>query len=155
MAKVTGLGGIFYKVADTAATQRWYLEHLGVGGEWGAMFPFKGDNPEGYALLSPFKAETDYFAPSDKEFMFNLMVDDLDGVLGRCAEHEVTPVKTFDPEANGRFAHIMDPEGRKILEAGSELGPRFAGMLPKQRPRAARIPVDGTSDGTERRVGSG
>ena len=29
MAKVTGLGGIFYKVADTAATQAWYREDLG------------------------------------------------------------------------------------------------------------------------------
>ena len=46
MAKVTGLGGIFYKVADTAATQSWYEENLGVGGEWGAMFPFKNDDPD-------------------------------------------------------------------------------------------------------------
>jgi predicted enzyme related to lactoylglutathione lyase len=35
-------------------------------------------------------------------------------MLARCAEHGVVPVKTFPPEANGRFAHIMDPEGRKI-----------------------------------------
>ncbi len=48
MARVTGLGGIFYKVADTAATQKWYQEMLGVGGEWGAMFPFKKDDPEGF-----------------------------------------------------------------------------------------------------------
>ena len=26
MAKVTGLGGVFYKVADPAATQAWYQE---------------------------------------------------------------------------------------------------------------------------------
>ena len=46
--------------------------------------------------------------------MFNLMVDDLDAMLARCAEHDVLPVKTFPEEANGKFAHIMDPEGRKI-----------------------------------------
>ena len=33
MAKVTGLGGVFYRVADTAATQKWYQETLGVGGK--------------------------------------------------------------------------------------------------------------------------
>ena len=42
------------------------------------------------------------------------MVDDLDGILARCAEHGVAPVKTFPEEANGRFAHIMDPEGLKV-----------------------------------------
>ena len=81
MAKVTGLGGIFYKVADTAATQAWYQETLGVGGDWGAMFPFKKDDPEGFTLLSPFKADSDYFGPSEKPFMINLRVDDLDGVI--------------------------------------------------------------------------
>ena len=79
MARVTGLGGIFYKVADTAATQAWYQDNLGVGGEWGAMFPFKKDDPEGFTLLSPFKADSDYFGPSDEAFMINLRVDDLDG----------------------------------------------------------------------------
>ena len=43
MAKVTGLGGIFYKVADTARTQAWYQETLGVGGDWGAMFPWSAE----------------------------------------------------------------------------------------------------------------
>ena len=38
MAKVTGLGGIFYKVPDPARTQAWYKETLGIGGEWGASF---------------------------------------------------------------------------------------------------------------------
>jgi predicted enzyme related to lactoylglutathione lyase len=46
--------------------------------------------------------------------MFNLVVDELDGMLARCKEHGVEPVKLFPEEANGRFAHIIDPEGRKI-----------------------------------------
>ncbi len=40
MARITGLGGIFYKAADPAATKAWYQENLGIGGEWGALFPF-------------------------------------------------------------------------------------------------------------------
>ena len=113
MAKVTGLGGIFYKVADTAATQKWYQENLGVGGEWGAMFPFKGDDPEGYALLSPFKAETDYFAPSTKKFMINLRVDDLDGMIADLEAKGVAILGRQDEEY-GKFAWILDPDGIKV-----------------------------------------
>ena len=113
MAKVTGLGGIFYKVADTAASQKWYQETLGVGGEWGAMFPFKGDDPEGYALLSPFKAETDYFAPSETRFMINLRVDDLDGIIADLTAKGIEILGRQDEEY-GKFAWIIDPDGVKI-----------------------------------------
>ena len=66
MATITGLGGIFYKVADPDKTRAWYQENLGIGGEWGAMFPFKKDDPEGFTLFSPFKADSDYFGPSEQ-----------------------------------------------------------------------------------------
>jgi hypothetical protein len=52
MAKVTGLGGLFYKVSDTERTARWYRETLDLGGDWGIMFPFKGE-PDGFSLLTP------------------------------------------------------------------------------------------------------
>ncbi len=113
MAKVTGLGGIFYKVADPAATQAWYQEMLGVGGEWGAVFPFSGDRAEGYALLSPFKAATDYFAPSEAPFMINLRVDDLDGLIADLAVKGVSILGRQDEEY-GRFAWILDPDGIKV-----------------------------------------
>ena len=120
MAKVTGLGGIFYKVADTAATQAWYQANLGVGGEWGAMFPFKNDDPEGFTLLSPFKAETDYFAPSEAPFMINLRVDDLDGMIADLAAKGVAVLGRQD-EDYGRFAWILDPDGIKV-ELWQQLG---------------------------------
>jgi catechol 2,3-dioxygenase-like lactoylglutathione lyase family enzyme len=113
MAKVTGLGGIFYKVADPAATQAWYQEMLGVGGEWGAMFPFKADSAEGFSLLSPFKAATDYFAPSEAPFMINLRVDDLDGMIADLAVKGVSILGRQD-EDYGRFAWILDPDGIKV-----------------------------------------
>ncbi len=113
MARVTGLGGIFYKVTDTAATQAWYQENLGVGGEWGAMFPFKKDDPEGFTLLSPFKAATDYFAPSEAPFMINLRVDDLDGMIADLAAKGVAILGRQD-EDYGRFAWILDPDGIKV-----------------------------------------
>ena len=120
MARVTGLGGIFYKVADTAATQKWYQETLDVGGEWGAMFPFKKDDPEGFTLLSPFKAETEYFAPSEERFMINLRVDDLDGIIADLEAKGIAILGRQD-EDYGRFAWILDPDGVKV-ELWQQLG---------------------------------
>lgn len=117
MAKILGLGGLFFKSADPAATREWYSRVLGIASEeWGTVFTpdAAAAHPGAGTVFAPFGSGTDYFEPSAKEFMFNLMVDDLDGMLARCAEHGVEPVKTFPDEANGRFAHIMDPEGRKI-----------------------------------------
>ena len=35
-------------------------------------------------------------------------------VLARCKTHGVEPVQLMPDEPNGSFAHIVDPEGRKI-----------------------------------------
>ena len=121
MARVTGLGGIFYKVADTVATQKWYQQTLGVGGEWGAMFPFKKDDPDGFTLLSPFKDDSDYFAPSASPFMINLRVDDLDGMVVELEGKGIEILGRQD-EDYGRFAWILDPDGVKV-ELWQQLGP--------------------------------
>ncbi len=121
MARVTGLGGVFYKVDDPDKTRAWYQEVLGIGGEWGAMFPFKQDDSEGFTLFSPFKSETDYFGPSDKPFMVNLRVDDLDGMIAHLEAKGITILGRQD-EDYGRFAWILDPDGLKV-ELWQQLGP--------------------------------
>lgn len=120
MARVTGLGGVFYKVEDSEATARWYKETLGVGGEWGATFPFAAD-PKGYTVLSPFKATSDYFDPSRCSFMINLRVDDLDAML---AELETKGIEILgrQDEEYGRFAWILDCDGIKV-ELWQQVGP--------------------------------
>lgn len=117
MAKVLGIGGVFFKAKDPAALRQWYRDVLGIDvTEWGAILTpdAMAAHPGAATIFSPFKADTDYFAPSTRDFMINFAVDDLDGVLARAREHGVEPVKTFPEEANGRFAHIIDPEGVKI-----------------------------------------
>ena len=116
MAKVLGIGGLFFKTADAAALRAWYLRVLGLEiAEWGTFFNLKeaAEQPGAGVVFSPFKAETDYFEPSTKDYMFNLMVDDMDGMLARAKAEGVEPIKQME-EGYGRFAHIMDPEGRKI-----------------------------------------
>ena len=113
MAKVVGLGGIFYRVADPVATKEWYKDVLGVGGEWGAMFAFSDDSPDGFSLLSPFGTDSDYFAPSSQPFMINLRVDDLDSMIADLTTKDVAILGRQDDD-NGRFAWIVDPDGIKL-----------------------------------------
>jgi len=112
MARVLGLGGIFFKAADPAAVRDWYARVLGFSvHEWGgAMF----DHPAvGATNWSPFPADTQYFEPSKSDFMINFIVDDLDGVLARAVAEGVEPTGRQD-EDMGRFAWLMDPAGVKI-----------------------------------------
>lgn len=116
MAKVLGLGGLFFKSDDPEALRAWYKRVLDLEiPEWGAFFKPEemGAKPGAGVVFSPFKADTDYFTPSAKDYMFNLMVDDMDGMLARCKAEGVEPIKQQE-ESYGRFAHILDPEGRKI-----------------------------------------
>jgi predicted enzyme related to lactoylglutathione lyase len=116
MSKVLGIGGIFFKTADIAALKDWYLRVLGLEiSDWGCFFTpdALAAKPGSGTVFGPHKADSDYFAPSKKEYMINLIVDDMDAMLARCAREGVAPIKTQD-ETYGRFAHIMDLEGRKI-----------------------------------------
>jgi catechol 2,3-dioxygenase-like lactoylglutathione lyase family enzyme len=122
MAKITGLGGIFYKVADPEKTARWYKEVLGLSGEWGINFRWSdaaGEDP--FSLISAFKADTDYFTPSTEPFMINLRVDDLDAFT---AELEAKGVEILgrQDEDYGKFAWILDCDGIK-LELWQQKGP--------------------------------
>ena len=118
MAKVLGVGGIFFKSADPQAPREWYTNVLGIDFEgWGGTVflpETAAAHPGAGTVFSPFDADSDYFAPSEEQFMINLMVDNLESMLVRCAGHGVEPILHMPNEANGHFAHIMDPDGRKI-----------------------------------------
>jgi catechol 2,3-dioxygenase-like lactoylglutathione lyase family enzyme len=122
MAKITGLGGVFYKSADPARTQAWYRETLGIGGDYGAIFPWSAEaGNDAYSLLSPFKDTTDYFEPSASPFMINLRVDDLDAFLAALEAKGVEILGRQD-EDYGKFAWIVDCDGIKV-ELWQQAGP--------------------------------
>ncbi|GER08112.1 hypothetical protein GCM10007972_04070 [Iodidimonas muriae] len=83
----------------------------GVGFKWRDM-----DNPEtiGQTIWSPFSGESDYFAPSKSDFMINLRVADLDGLLKHLESEGIERVGDVVDEVYGRFAWVIDPDGRKI-----------------------------------------
>jgi predicted enzyme related to lactoylglutathione lyase len=113
MARVLGIGGVFFKAEDGAAVGEWYRRVLGVDvADWGgAVFP---PLKRGYHVWSPFKADTTYFQPGTAAFMVNFVVDDLDGVLEKARAAGVEPVGREDGDANGRFAWLVDAAGVKI-----------------------------------------
>ena len=112
MAKVLGLGGIFFKAEDPQAVRDWYARVLGFDiHDWGgAIF----EHPKGTSTWSPFAADTQYFAPSSAPFMINFIVDDIDGVLAKAAAEGVEPLGRQDEDGMGRFAWLLDPAGVKI-----------------------------------------
>lgn len=122
MAKVTGFGGVFYKVADPERTRAWYQETLGIGGEWGASFRWRDEPQEDpFSLLSPFKASSDYFDPSTSPFMVNLRVDDLETMVEELKAKGIEVLGT-QFEDYGKFAWILDCDGIKV-ELWEQLGP--------------------------------
>ena len=127
MAKVTGIGGVFFKAEDAEALRAWYRDRLGFDvQEWGGT-AFMFDRAEagiGYTVWSPFPADTKYFEPSEKSFMINLRVDDLDGILDdlRAAGAQVLD-RREDTEFGG-FGYVLDPEGNLL-----ELWEQSAGDL--------------------------
>lgn len=118
MAQVLGLGGLFFKSADPEATRGWYTRVLGIAFDsWGGTVfdpALAAAHPGAGTVFCPFDADTSYFEPSKSDVMFNLMVDDLDAMLARAAAEGALPHGDVLDEANGRFAHLIDPDGRKV-----------------------------------------
>lgn len=113
MAKITGLGGVFYVVKDPAATRAWYREVLGIDGDYGPQMNWSEetcDRP--YSLISHFTDDA-YIKPGRGGFMINLRVDDLDTFLTQLAAKGVEVLDSTD-EGYGKFAWLLDPDGVKI-----------------------------------------
>ena len=116
--RVTGIGGIFFKCKQPSKVREWYHENLGLEvNQYGAVFEWYqgGDSSrKGFSQWSPFSEKTDYFSPSQKDFMINYRVEHIEALvndLHRNGVHITDSVQSFD---YGKFVHIMDLEGNKI-----------------------------------------
>ena len=118
MKRVTGIGGIFFKCKNPEKTKAWYKKHLGLPvDQWGATFKWRDENePEQvcHTAWSPFPADTRYFDPSEKYFMFNYRVENLELLLSVLEEEGVEIVGEIEEHDYGKFGWIMDPDGNKI-----------------------------------------
>ena len=116
--KVTGIGGVFFKSDNPTKTREWYKNNLGlVTNEYGSLFELRqSDTPdkEGYLQWSPFERHTDYFNPSDKDFMINYRVENIEELVKELRKNGVEIIDEIVSYEYGKFAHILDPENNKI-----------------------------------------
>lgn len=119
MAKVTGIGGVFFKSkGDPKALAAWYQKHLGLAlSEFGGAvlrWPEDRADDAGLTVWHVAGRESKWFAPSDAPFMINYRVDDLDALLTDLRGAGVEIVQGPESHDNGKFAWIMDPDGNKV-----------------------------------------
>jgi predicted enzyme related to lactoylglutathione lyase len=115
MAKVLGVGGIFFKSKNPETLGAWYKQWLGVpAGPYGAHFEPSAMPAGAVTVWNPFAVDTKKFAPSTKEFMLNLIVDDLDGALKQVVEGGAKLEGEPEKSEYGNFGWFIDPEGNKV-----------------------------------------
>ena len=118
MKRVTGLGGVFFKCQDPEKIKEWYRKHLGIASDqYGALFHWRGVEPphkKHCTTWSPFAADTQYFSPSEKPYMLNYRVENLEKLLALLKDEGVEIVGAIETYDYGKFGWIMDPEGNKI-----------------------------------------
>jgi|SRR5688572_25688277 len=119
MAKITGIGGVFFKsTGDSDALAAWYQEHLGLRLEdWGgAILKWPDDQAEdrGLTVWNVAKKDTQWFSPSSASFMINYRVDNLAEMLAQLRASGIEAIGGPESHENGKFAWILDPDGNKV-----------------------------------------
>lgn len=110
-ARVTGIGGFFFRARDPQALAAWYEKHLGIDDIQKSVWTQEA----GSTVFAPFAQDTDYFGRAEQQWLINFRVDDLDGMMAKLKQDGIA-VETraeWDSEV-GRFCRIHDPEGNPI-----------------------------------------
>ena len=119
MAKVTGIGGVFFKsTGDHQKLAEWYSHNLGIPLEpWGgAILKWTDDKSDdgGLTVWNAAKKDTEWFSPSTAGFMINYRIDNMDEMLAELQRKGVEIFKGPESHENGKFAWILDPDGNKV-----------------------------------------
>jgi len=115
-AKVLGIGGIFFKSEEPGKLAAWYKKWLGFEIESGNSSLFKHESlPNGsFSVWAPFSSDTEYFEPAKKDFMINLIVDDLINALVQVKMGGAEVLDDVQEHEYGMFGWFIDPDGNKI-----------------------------------------
>ena len=112
--KVAGIGGLFFRAHDPKGLGHWYEEHLGITIEPTSEGAAVWQQEAGPTVFTPFPETTKYFGDSNKVWMVNFRVRDLDKMV---AQLRAAGIEVADPQnyaGVGRFARLHDPEGNPI-----------------------------------------
>ena len=119
MARVTGIGGVFFKsTGDQKALAAWYEKYLGLKfEEWGGSllkWPEDKAGDGGITVWHTAASDSKWFSPSNSSFMINYRVDNLDELLAQLRAAGVEVIQGPESHENGKFAWVMDPDGNKV-----------------------------------------
>lgn len=118
LGRVKAIGGVFFKSKNPTELKKWYKEHLGIDtDDYGTNFEWRDSNnpkEKGFTQWSPFVQNTKYFYPSEKEFMINYRVDNLEALLSKLKISGIKPIDEINEYDYGKFVHILDIENNKI-----------------------------------------
>jgi predicted enzyme related to lactoylglutathione lyase len=119
MAKVTGIGGVFFKSTnDHKKLAEWYSKNLGIQVEpWGgAVLRWTDDASADGGVTAWHVADknTTWFNPSPSSFMINYRIDNMTDMLAELRRNGVEILKGPDSDENGTFAWVLDPDGNKV-----------------------------------------
>jgi predicted enzyme related to lactoylglutathione lyase len=119
MAKITGIGGVFFKSQkDPKALAAWYEKNLGMHLEpWGGATLRGGGDQSAKGLGTAWRVtekDTDFYEPSQSNFMINYRIDNMDEMVAQLKHNQVTIVKGPESHENGKFLEVLDLEGNKV-----------------------------------------
>jgi catechol 2,3-dioxygenase-like lactoylglutathione lyase family enzyme len=118
MARVTGIGGIFFKARDPEALRAWYRRHLDLDTqEWGGVIfrsPGGSDAGEAITVWNIFPGTSDYFGPGSAQYMINYRVDNLADMLAKLRNEGCTVDERIEESQFGKFGWAQDPEGNRL-----------------------------------------
>jgi uncharacterized glyoxalase superfamily protein PhnB len=119
MARVTGIGGVFFRSKGNAKElSEWYKKNLGLPLQDSGLAKFNwSDDRAGDAASTAWRVSEntkEWFSPSQSDFMINYRVDDLEEMISHLKENGVTILKDLETHQFGKFASIMDPDGNRI-----------------------------------------
>lgn len=120
MTQITGIGGVFLTSPEPDRLRAWYKEMLGLDlhAEYGLILPYSvaqtAHGPGAMGVLAVWPEDSDYIKPATRDAVINFMVDDLDTMIGQLTAKKAQMVGDPVVESYGKFAWVMDPDGRKI-----------------------------------------
>ena len=122
MARVTGIGGFFFRSRDPETLNRWYGEHFGVIGP-GRSYEDPGwFMDRGECVFSAFPADSEAFVVPENRWKINFRVEDIDGLVARLQGAGIEVVKHDRVYPNGRFAELLDPGRQPDPAVGAQRG---------------------------------
>jgi len=115
VARVTGIGGFFFRANDPDALNQWYADHLGVVMTGVTSYEDPGwFQDRGETVFTAIDPDSSMPGSPEKSWAINFRIDDLDVMVERLRAAGIAVEPHEDEYPNGRFAELADPEGNRI-----------------------------------------